>query len=43
MELIKEFQFIGFNNHYFSPYEMQVLGLSVRMAVLIFLQALINI
>lgn len=41
VELIKELQFIGFNNHYFFPCEMQVLGLSMRMAVLL-LQALIN-
>lgn len=36
-ELIKEPQFIGFNNHYLPPSELQVLGLSVRMVVLIFM------
>ena len=36
LQLINELQFIGFNNHYFSPCEMQVLGLNVKMVVLIF-------
>lgn len=36
LKLIKEPQFIGFNNHYLPPSELQVLGLSVGMVVLIF-------
>lgn len=36
LELIKELQFIAFTNRYFSSCEMQVLRLSVSMAVLIF-------